>query len=46
MNNSIDVKIEFKCMINSDTKVADMSYFGDWIIINEILMVIFYVANG
>ena len=45
MNNSIDVKIEFKCMINRDTKVADMSYFGNWIIIKEILMVIFYVAD-
>ena len=46
MNNSIDVKIEFKCMINRDTKVADMSYFGNWIIIKEILMVVFYVADG
>ena len=46
MNNSIDVKIEFKCMINNDTEVANMSYFGNWIIFDEILMVIFYVANG
>ena len=46
MNNSFDVKVEFKCMINRDTKVADMSYFGNWIIIKEILMVVFYVAYG
>ena len=33
-------------MINRDTKVADMSYFGNWIIIKEILMAVFYVADG
>ena len=46
MNHSIDVEIEFECMINSNTKVTDMSYSENWITVDEILIVIYYAVNG